>query len=338
MELAEGSMKKILANKRVLITGAGGFIGSHLCEECLAEGAQVKAFVHYNSRGDWGMLEDLRPRDLGKIEVIAGDLRDGEAVRRAVKGSNVVFHLGALIGIPYSYVNPADVVSTNIVGTLHVLQAGLECRVERHIQTSTSEVYGSARYVPMDENHPLNPQSPYAASKIGADKLAESFFKTYDLPVTIVRPFNTYGPRQSPRAVIPTIIGQALDSSRVRLGSLEPRRDLTFVADTVRGFVAAAVSTKSVGQTIQLGSQQETSVAELVNLIGTLLNKKLKVLSDARRRRPPASEVERLLADNGRAAELLNWRPQMSLVEGLRATVDWYQVRGGRHKRNLYHI
>src|SRR5512136_230431 len=218
-------MKK-LSRSRVLITGAGGFIGSHLCELCLAEGAEVRAFVHYNSRSDWGMLEDLDRKMLRRIEIVAGDLRDAEAVRRVVKGCHRVYHLGALIGIPYSYLNPADVVQTNVMGTLHVLQASLESGVERLIQTSTSEVYGTAQYVPMDENHPIKPQSPYAASKVAGDKLAESFHRTYDLPVVVLRPFNTYGPRQSPRAVIPTIITQALGSTTVRLGALEPRRDL----------------------------------------------------------------------------------------------------------------
>src|SRR5512136_2836669 len=273
-------MKK-LSRSRVLITGAGGFIGSHLCELCLAEGAEVRAFVHYNSRSDWGMLEDLDRKMLRRIEIVAGDLRDAEAVRRVVKGCHRVYHLGALIGIPYSYLNPADVVQTNVMGTLHVLQACVDSGVDRLVQTSTSEVYGTARYVPMDEDHPLNPQSPYAATKVGSDKLAESYFRAYGLPVTILRPFNTYGPRQSPRAVIPTIITQALHSRKIKLGSLEPRRDLTYVTDTARGFVAAAASPGAKGTTVQLGTNREISIKELVDLIGRILGKRLQPVAEA---------------------------------------------------------
>jgi NAD dependent epimerase/dehydratase len=327
-----------LYRAKVLVTGAGGFIGSHLCELCLAEGAYVRAFVHYNSRNDWGMLEDLDRRKLREIEVLTGDLRDHEAVRRAVSGCNYVFHLGALIGIPYSYVNPADVVSTNVTGSLHVMQACLKSGVDRLVQTSTSEVYGTAQYVPMDEHHPLTPQSPYAASKVGSDKLAESYYRTYSLPVTILRPFNTYGPRQSPRAVIPTIITQALRSKTVRLGSLEPRRDLTFVTDTARGFIAAAISPASVGQTVQLGSNRETSIRELVDLIGNILGRRLNVTSEEERRRPRASEVERLYASNKKALELLQWQPKVPLNKGLERTIEWFRSRAARYKPDLYHI
>ncbi len=331
-------MEDMLSRARVLVTGAGGFIGSHLCELCLAKGAHVRAFVHYNSRNDWGMLEDLDRRKLREIEVQTGDLRDPEAVRRAVRTCNYVFHLGALIGIPYSYVNPADVVSTNVLGTLHVLQACMDSGVERIVQTSTSEVYGTAQYVPMDEAHPLHPQSPYAASKVGSDKLAESFFRTYGLPVTVLRPFNTYGPRQSPRAVIPTIITQALHSNKIRLGSLEPRRDLTFVTDTARGFVAAAVSAAAKGATVQLGSNREISVRELVETIGKLMGKKLKPVVEEARRRPKSSEVERLYASNRRAKELLGWQPRVDIAEGLEKTIKWFSTRAGRYKLDLYHI
>jgi NAD dependent epimerase/dehydratase len=331
-------MKK-LSRSKVLITGAGGFIGSHLCELCLAEGAEVRAFVHYNSRSDWGMLEDLDPRSLKKIEVVAGDLRDSAAIRRAVRDCNYVFHLGALIGIPYSYVNPADVIQTNVLGTLNVLQASLEYGIDRLIQTSTSEVYGTAQYVPMDENHPLNPQSPYAASKVGSDKLAESFYRTYGLPVVILRPFNTYGPRQSPRAVIPTIIIQALKSRIVRLGNIETRRDLTFVKDTARGFLAASIAPKVEGETIQLGSQREYSVVELVGLVGAILNKKLKVISEVGRRRPKASEVTRLFASNQNAKLRLLWQPRISLADGLERTVCWFQNHSQYFNRiDLYHV
>jgi NAD dependent epimerase/dehydratase len=330
--------QKDLAGARVLVTGAGGFIGSHLCEAALSHGAQVRAFVHYNSRNDWGMLEDLNARQLRKIEVIPGDLRDPDAVRRAVRGCQVVFHLGALIGIPYSYINPADVVATNILGTLHVLQAALDAGIQRLVQTSTSEVYGTAQLVPMDEEHPLHPQSPYAASKVASDKLAESYHRTYGLPVVIVRPFNCYGPRQSPRAVIPTIITQALESSTVHLGRLDPRRDFTYALDTVRGFVAAATAPGCVGETIQLGSAQEVSVTEIVHLVGSILGRKLRVVSETRRRRPGTSEVERLLAANRKAAELLHWHPRVSLLQGLQNTIEWFQSRRDRYKQNLYTV
>ncbi|MBN1566216.1 MAG: SDR family NAD(P)-dependent oxidoreductase [Acidobacteria bacterium] len=330
-------MKK-LAQSKVLVTGAGGFIGSHLCELCLAEGAEVRAFVHYNSRNDWGMLEDLGKRSLKNIDVVTGDLRDCEAVRRAVRGCHRVFHLGALIGIPYSYLNPADVVQTNVLGSLHVLQASLESGVERLVQTSTSEVYGTAQYVPMDEKHPLSPQSPYAAAKVGSDKLAESFYRTYRLPVVILRPFNTYGPRQSPRAVIPTIIVQALQANLVRLGSLETKRDLTFVKDTARGFVAASTAPGVEGETIQLGSQREYAISELVDIIGRVLGRKLKVVADIQRRRPRSSEVERLFASNRYAKERLKWQPEVSLIDGLSMTVRWFQKRADLYKTDLYHV
>jgi NAD dependent epimerase/dehydratase len=327
-----------LSGFKVLVTGAGGFIGSHLCELCQIEGADVRAFVHYNSRSDWGMLENLNRKALRNIEIVAGDLRDFEAVRRAVRGCHRVFHLGALIGIPYSYLNPYDVVQTNVLGTLHVLQASLDSGVDRLVQASTSEVYGTAEYVPMDEKHPLNPQSPYAASKVAGDKLAESYYRAYSLPVVILRPFNTYGPRQSPRAVIPTIIIQALQSCQIRLGSLEPRRDLTYVKDVVRGFVAASAAPKIEGTTIQLGSQQEHSVAELVGLVGSILNKKLSVVSDTGRRRPKASEVEQLFASNQHARRQLNWQPKVPLKDGLATTIDWFRGRLDQYKRDLYHV
>jgi dTDP-glucose 4,6-dehydratase len=284
------------------------------------------------------MLRELDKRKLRRIEVTAADLRDPEAVRRAVRGCDLVFHLGALIGIPYSYVNPADVVSTNVLGTLHVLQAARECGIKRVIQTSTSEVYGTAQYVPMDEDHHLAPQSPYAASKIGSDMLAWSYYRTYGLPVTILRPFNTYGPRQSPRAVIPTIITQALCSTSIRLGSVAPRRDLTFVTDTARGFVAAAVAPDAVGQVVQLGSQRETAVAEIVELVGRILKKRLRVHQERQRIRPAASEVERLFASNRKAAELLGWRPEVSLMQGLEKTIRWFENRSAFCEHDLYHI
>lgn len=329
---------KSLSRCRVLVTGAGGFIGSHLCELCLAEGAAVRAFVHYNSRSDWGMLDDLDKKRLESVEVVAGDLRDAQSVRNAVRGCEYVFHLGALIGIPYSYANPEDVVQTNVLGTLHVLQACLEYGIRRMVQTSTSEVYGTALYAPMDENHPLNPQSPYAASKAAGDKLAESYFRSYGLPVVILRPFNTYGPRQSPRAVIPAIIIQALHSRSIRLGSLDPRRDLTFVKDTARGFLAAASVPDVEGRTIQIGSQKEHSVADLVALVGEILKKELSVVQDPVRRRPDSSEVRRLLASNENAKLHLKWRPQVALKKGLEQTVRWFRKRADQYKNDLYHV
>jgi dTDP-glucose 4,6-dehydratase len=323
---------------KVLVTGAGGFIGSHLCELCLSEGAAVRAFVHYNSRGNWGMLEFIDKRTLRKIEIHSGDLRDPEAVRRAVKGCGLVFHLGALIGIPYSCLNPVDVVLTNVIGTLNVLEAAREHKVARVIQTSTSEVYGTATYVPMDEKHPMVPQSPYAATKIAGDKLAESYHRAYGLPAVVLRPFNTYGPRQSPRAVIPTIILQALQGTRIRLGNIGPRRDLTFVTDTTRGFVAAATTEGVDGQTIQLGSQSETSVRELVDLVGSILNRKLRVVTERQRQRSRSCEVERLYASNRRAADLLGWSPQVPLAPGLEKTINWFRESSWIYKSDLYHI
>lgn len=327
-----------LSQSKVLVTGAAGFIGSHLCELCLDKGAEVRAFVHYNSRSDWGMLEDLDSSRLAQIEVMAGDLRDSEAVRRAVKGCHRVFHLGALIGIPYSYLNPADVVQTNVLGTLHVLQASLEAGVERMVQTSTSEVYGTAQYVPMDEKHPIRPQSPYAATKVGSDKLAESYHLTYGLPVVILRPFNTYGPRQSPRAVVPTIITQALESDRVRLGSLDTTRDLTFVTDTAKGFVAASSAPGVEGDTIQLGTEREYSIGEIAAMVGKVLNKELVIEQDEERRRPKGSEVERLFASNEKARQRLQWKPEVELPEGLERTVQWFRGRKGSYRAGLYHI
>jgi dTDP-glucose 4,6-dehydratase len=328
-----------VSKARVLITGAGGFIGSHLSELCLREAAHVRAFVRYNSRNDWGMLEDLPIEKRHEIEVVAGDLRDPDAIRRAVHGCNIVFHLGALIGIPYSYVNPVDVVNTNVLGTLHVLQACLEHRVERIIHTSTSEVYGTAKSVPMDEDHPQKPQSPYAASKVGADKLVDSFHRTYGLPILILRPFNAYGPRQSPRAVIPTIITQALASGTVRLGSLRPRRDLTYVKDVARGFLAAAGgSKKCVGETFHLGSQRETSVAELVRLVGNRMGKKLEIVAESRRRRPKNSEVQRLLASCQKTHRMLRWQPEVSLEEGLDQSIAWYRSHTDTFKHQFYQI
>jgi dTDP-glucose 4,6-dehydratase len=310
-------------SRQVLVTGAGGFIASHLTERLVAAGAQVRAFVRYNSRGDVGLLRLLSADVYSRLEVIAGDLRDAEAVRAAARGVDTIFHLGALIAIPYSYVHPREVVETNVMGTLNVLMAARDLSVRRVVHTSTSEVYGTAQYVPIDEAHPLQGQSPYSASKIGADKIAESFYRAFDLPVATLRPFNTYGPRQSARAVIPTIITQALTRDEVHLGSLTPARDFTFVADTAEGFLRVADVDAAVGQEINLGAGATITIGELADKIFALLGKTPKIICDAQRLRPEKSEVFRLHASNQKAREVLGWTPQVSLEEGLRRTIEW---------------
>lgn len=310
-------------NKSVLVTGAGGFIGSHLTEGLVQRGARVRAFVHYNSRADPGLLRFVDAEVLEAIDLYFGELKDPDSVRRAMNGVDVVFNLAALIGIPYSYVHPYDVVQTNVLGTLHVLLAARDFGVERLVQTSTSEVYGSAQYVPIDEDHPLQGQSPYSASKIGSDKLAESFYLSFGLPVSTVRPFNTYGPRQSARAVIPTIITQALTQDHIKLGSLTPRRDFTFARDTARGFILAAESEASVGEVVNLGNGQEISIGELAERIRRIVGRDMPILSDDTRVRPEASEVNRLLASNEKAARLIGWRPEVGFDEGLGETINW---------------
>ena len=309
------------SGKRVLVTGAGGFIGSHLVERLVQLGARARALVHYRAQGTWGWLEHSAYRN--EIEACAGDLMDRDCVSRAVKDQEVVFHLGALIAIPYSYDAPLSYVRTNVEGTLNVLQAVRQWGVERLIHTSTSEVYGTAKRVPIAEDHPLQGQSPYAASKIAADKLVEAFHLSFGLPVVTVRPFNTYGPRQSARAVIPTIITQCLEGSRVRLGNVDPTRDMNFVSNTVEGFVQAAVAVGALGHTVNLGSGREITIRDLVLLIGTLLGKTVEIMTEEQRLRPPASEVDRLLADSTLAQRLLNWTPAVSLEEGLGMTIEW---------------
>jgi NAD dependent epimerase/dehydratase len=311
-------------NKRVMVTGAGGFIGSHLTELLVREGCEVRAFVRYNGRDDRGHLDRLDPTIQKSIEVFRGDLKDPEAVRAAVRDRQWIFHLGALIAIPYSYQNPLDVVQTNVTGTVHVLDA---CRasssLERVILTSTSEVYGTARYVPIDESHPLQAQSPYAGSKIGSDAMGLSYHRAFDLPVAILRPFNTFGPRQSARAVIPTIISQALTRPTVQLGSLDPRRDLTYVKDTARGFLSIAGCDAAVGRVVNIGRGEDLTIGELVERIGSRLGKELEVKTDPSRVRPAPSEVERLLAGTALAQSLWNWRPQYSLDHALDETIAW---------------
>jgi NAD dependent epimerase/dehydratase len=320
----------------VLVTGAGGFIGSHLVEQLVALGARVRAFVRYNSRADIGLLRLLDPPLLSAVEIIFGDLRDSGAVNASVQGVSHVFHLGALIAIPYSYLHPADVAETNFMGTLNVLLACREQGVERLVHTSTSEVYGTARQVPINEAHPLQAQSPYSASKIGADKLAESFFCSYDLPVVTVRPFNTYGPRQSSRAVIPTIITQALTAPAVRLGHLGAIRDLTYVSDTVQGFMAAALAEGVEGGTYNLGAGREISIGDLAHRILALCGRDTRIEVDPDRLRPERSEVLRLISDNSLARETLHWSPQVTLDDGLQRTVSWVREHLDHYRLGVY--
>ncbi len=326
------------AGKSILVTGAGGFIASHLIERLAAEGARVRALVRYNSRGDPGLLRQLPERIYQRLDVVAGDLRDLPAVRSAMQDVEMVFHLGALIAIPYSYIHPLEVVETNVIGTTNVLLCARELKVARLVHTSTSEVYGTALQVPIDEAHPLQGQSPYSASKIGADKLAESFYRSFDLPVVTVRPFNTYGPRQSARAVIPTIITQALAGNIVELGNLEARRDLTYVSDTVDGFLRAGEIPEIEGATINLGTGIEISVRELAEVIIAIVNKPIEIRTEASRLRPPKSEVERLLCDNRLAKELLGWQPMVSLEDGLLRTIHWIQDHLDLYRPSIYQI
>ncbi|MHB1651444.1 MAG: SDR family NAD(P)-dependent oxidoreductase [Desulfitobacteriaceae bacterium] len=325
-------------DKQVLITGAGGFIGSHLTEALVKSGAKVRAFIRYNSRNGRGNLEDLEQTLLENVEIIAGDLRDSDVVDKAVLGCDIVFHLGALVGIPYSYKNPREVVETNVLGTFNVLIAAREHQVSRVIHTSTSEVYGSARYVPIDESHPLQGQSPYSASKIGADKLVESFYSAFDLPVVTIRPFNSYGPRQSARAVIPTMITQALTSEEIRLGNTETLRDFTFVTDTAGAFMAAAQAEKAVGKVINVGSGREVSIGQLAQIIVSTVRHPVPVSLDVKRLRPGRSEVTRLLADNRLAKEILNWEPRVSLEEGIELTIAWISAHLNRYQVGEYQI
>lgn len=324
--------------KQVLVTGAGGFIGSHLTEALVQAGAKVRVFIRYNSRDGRGNLEDLESEVREGIEIIAGDLRDADVIERSVKGCDVIFHLGALVGIPYSYQNPREVVETNVLGTFNVLTAARDHGVERIVHTSSSEVYGSARYVPIDESHPLQGQSPYSASKIGADKLAESFYASYDLPVVTVRPFNCYGPRQSARAVIPTLISQALACREIRLGNTETLRDFTFVKDTVNGFMKAAQKPEALGKAINVGTGQEISIGDLARAVIQTLGSPAKLVVDEVRVRPSQSEVTRLLADNRLAKEILGWEPHVSLAEGIERTMAWIAANLDRFHLGEYQI
>ena len=327
-----------LEGRSVLVTGAGGFIGAHLVERLVRDGARVRALVRYNSRNERGTLDWLDPEVVTDVDVVLGELRDVESVAGATEGTEFVLHLGAQIAIPYSYVNPRDFFEVNVLGSLNVAQAALRHGVERVVHTSTSEVYGSAQTVPITEDHVLEPSSPYAASKLGADKLMDAWHRSYDLPVTILRPFNTYGPRQSARAVIPTIISQALAGGTVRLGSLHPRRDLTYADDTAAGFVAAALSPAGEGRTIQLGTNHDVSIGELVEMVGKVLGRELEVETDPARVRPEKSEVQRLISDPSLARELLGWEPQVDLREGLARTIEWIERNAARYRVDHYVI
>lgn len=334
-----------LNNKKVLITGSDGFIGSHLTEALVRMGCDVRAVVYYNSFNSWGWLDESPEEIKKEIDVFAGDVRDSYGMKKAMQGYDIVFHLAALIAIPYSYHSPDTYVDTNIKGTLNILQAARELGIEKVIHTSTSEVYGTARYVPIDEEHPLQGQSPYSATKIGADQIALSFYRSFNTPVSIIRPFNTYGPRQSARAVIPTIITQIAAGQReLHLGSLQPTRDFNYIKDTVKGFIAVAESQKSVGEVINIGSNYEVSIGALVQTITDIMKADIEIKTDDDRLRPEKSEVERLWADNKKAAQLTGWQPEYAGMEGLKRglqeTIGWFSDPNNlkRYKTGVYNI
>lgn len=334
-----------IRGKKVLVTGADGFIGSHLVEELVRRGADVRAFVLYNSFNSWGWL-DSSPADIKKsLDIFAGDIRDPHGVKKAIEGCEVVFHLAALIAIPYSYHSPDTYIDTNIKGTLNVVQAARELHVEKVIHTSTSEVYGTARFVPITEEHPLQGQSPYSASKIGADQIAMSFYNSFETPVSIIRPFNTYGPRQSARAIIPTVITQIAGGMReINLGALHPTRDFNYVTDTVRGFIATAESEKTIGEVVNIGSNFEISIGDTVKFIAELMGSHIEIKTDEQRMRPEKSEVERLWADNSKAKALMGWEPCYGGLDGfkrgLRETIQWFteQENLKKYKVGIYAI
>lgn len=335
---------------KVLVTGAGGFIGSHLVEQLVSQGAEVRAFVEYNSFGSWGWLEQSPAGVRDSIEIFSGDIRDSHAVRQAVQGCDTVFHLAALIGIPYSYLAPESYVDTNITGTLNIVQAATDYGVARVVHTSTSEVYGTAQYVPIDEAHPVNPQSPYAATKAGADQIALSYYRSFGTPVTVVRPFNTYGPRQSARAVIPTVISQlaahesASETCKIKLGATRPTRDFTFVGDTADGFIVAARCDAILGEVVNIGTNFEISVGDTAALIAELMDVPMEIETADERLRPDASEVERLWCDNSKASDLIGWTPSHSGLEGfrrgLRSTIDWFCQGENQtaYKADIYNV
>ena len=330
-----------LKNMKVLVTGADGFIGSHLVDMLQKAGGKVRAFVYYNSLNSWGWLDTFPKDKLSKIEVFSGDVRDLNGVKKAMKGIDVVFHLAALIGIPFSYRSPDCYVDTNIKGTLNILQAARELKISRLLVTSTSEVYGSALYVPIDESHPLQGQSPYSATKIAADKISESFYRSFNLPVTIVRPFNTYGPKQSARAVIPTIIIQLLTGKKeIKLGSTSPTRDFNYVKDVCNGFLAIANSSKTIGEEINIATGKDISIAELANKIVKKINPKAKVVLDKQRSRPEKSEVESLVGSRKKISMLTDWKPKYSLENGLDKTIAWFECKENLklYKPGIYNV
>ena len=332
-------MSKINQQQKVLVTGADGFIGSHLTQLLLANGYKVRALAQYNSFNYWGWLEDVPKNDM--LEIVTGDVRGPHFCRHIRRGVDIVFHLAALIAIPYSYVAPESYVSTNVTGTLNICQASLDNKVQRIIHTSTSEVYGTAQYVPIDEKHPLQAQSPYSASKIGADAMAMSFFNAFDLPLTIARPFNTYGPRQSARAVIPTIISQIANGKRqIQLGDVTPTRDFNYVEDTCRGFLALATNEETIGETINIGSNYEISVGDSLNLIKELMDSDVEFVLDEQRLRPEKSEVNRLWCDNSKISSLTGFKPETDLRAGLRKTIDWFTQADNlkKYKHELYNV
>lgn len=324
---------------KVLVTGADGFIGSHLTEELVKKGYEVRAFSFYNSFNNWGWLDSLPKGIMNHVEVFTGDVRDPNGVRTAMRGVDEVFHLAALIAIPFSYHSPDSYVDTNIKGTLNVLQAARELETKKVLITSTSEVYGTAQYVPIDEKHPFQGQSPYSATKIGADRLAESFYRSFNLPVSIVRPFNTFGPRQSARAVIPTIISQLLEGSQeIKLGSLTPTRDFNYVKDTVAGFIAIAESDKTIGQEINIATQQEISIGELAKEIISQINPRATILCDEQRLRPEKSEVNRLLGANEKIKQLTDWKQKYTFEQGIAETIDWMRNNMSIYKTDVYNV
>lgn len=328
-----------LLGKKVLITGADGFIGSHLVEELLELGCNVRAFVFYNSFNYWGWLDTFPKEKLREIDIFVGDIRDPNAVRKAMENIEEVFHLAALVSIPFSYHSPDSYVDTNIKGTLNVLQAARDLGTKRVLITSTSEVYGTAQYVPIDEKHPFQGQSPYSATKIGADRIAESFYRSFDMPITIVRPFNTYGPRQSARAIIPTIIIQLLTGKEeIKLGSLTPTRDFNYVKDTVNGFIEIAKSYRTIGEEINIASQKEVSIGDLAQELIKQINPRAKIVLDKSRIRPEKSEVNRLLGSNEKIKRLTNWKPKYSLTQGLAETINWFESNLDKYKPDIYNI
>lgn len=332
-------MSSLGKNAKVLVTGAGGFIGSHLTEKLVAEGCKVRAFVHYNSQQFWGCLEELPKSILKEVEVFAGDVNDPFCAENAVKGCEYVFHLAALIGIPYSYRAPMSYVDTNIKGTVNFLQASMKENVKKFVHTSTSETYGTAIYTPIDEKHPLQGQSPYSASKIGADKMVESYGQAFNMPVATVRPFNTFGPRQSARAIIPTIISQlASGRNELSLGSLDPVRDLNYVSDTVEGFFQVAASDKTLNQVFNLGSGKAVTIGELAETIIKLMGSKAKIVSDTKRVRPTNSEVMKLIANANKANEVIGWKSKVSLEQGLMNTIEYIKSNLGRYKPESYSV